>query len=53
MGRGSSRRLSLSIDLVASDGEYHKQCKTNFFVCKYIPGQKNVVKRLDDQQVNP
>ena len=44
MGRGSSRRLSLSIDLVASDAEYHKQCKTNFFVCKDIPGQKNVGK---------
>ena len=39
-----SRRLSLSIDLVASDAEYHKQCKANFFICKDIPGQKNVVK---------
>ena len=37
MGRGSFKRLSLSVDLVASNAEYHKQCKD-------IPGQKNVVK---------
>ena len=30
--------------LVPSDAEYHKQCKANFFACKDIPGQKNIVK---------
>ena len=29
---------------MTSDAEYNKQCKANFFTCKDIPGQKNVVK---------
>ena len=35
-----SRRLSLSIDLVASDAVYHKQCKTYFLCDKQLPGTK-------------
>ena len=33
------RRISLSIDLVASDAIYHQQCKSNFLTKKDIPGQ--------------
>ena len=35
-----SRRLSLSIDLVASNAAYHKQCKTYFLCDKQLPGTK-------------
>ena len=34
------RRLSDCIDLVASDAVYHKQCQSNFFTNKGMPGLK-------------
>ena len=34
------RRLSSSIDLVASDATYHGQCESNFLKKKYIPATK-------------
>ena len=33
------RRISLSIDLVASDAIYHQQFKSNFLTKKNVPGQ--------------
>ena len=36
------RRISLSIDLVASDASYHQQCKSNFLKKKDVPGQGQI-----------
>ena len=41
-----SRRLTLSIDLVASNAAYQIQCKTNFLTNKGLPGKK-----IDQTQV--
>ena len=38
--------MPLSLDLVASDTQYHKQCKSDFFFTnKDIPGKKDSIKR--------